>query len=73
MSTLTHDFPSIPLGERISTTASRFFRWVVRNSDGARCARHAIRLSDLSDADLAARGIRREDIIRIAFARHMHY
>ena len=38
-----------------------------RASQGARCAEYAQRLQAMSDAELAARGIRREDIIRHAF------
>lgn len=73
MTTLTTNLPGIPLGERLSTRAKQVFIWLVQHSEGARCAEHAARLEALSDAELAARGIRREDIVRIAFARYLHY
>ncbi len=73
MTTLTLDRPGSLPGESLSTRAKRLLGWIVHNSEGARCARHAARLDALSDAQLAARGIRREDIVRTAFARYMHY
>ena len=73
MTTLTHDFPGIPLGTRISTAAASLLESIVKHSDGARCAAYAARLDALSDDELAARGIRRADIVRVAFARHMRY
>lgn len=41
-------------------------------SAGMRCAREVERLSALSDAELARRGLRREDIARHAFSRLFH-
>jgi hypothetical protein len=73
VTTLTFDLARAPRGESISTRAKRLFDWLVQNSEGARCARHAALLDALNDAELAARGIRREDIIRTAFARYLHY
>lgn len=72
MTTLTFELPGRAPGERLSTRAMRLLERLVRNSHRARCAEHAARLNALSDADLAARGIRREDIVRIAFARYLH-
>jgi hypothetical protein len=35
------------------------------------CAREAERLMQLTDAELAARGLRREEVVRHAFARYL--
>ena len=56
--------------------AGAFLRGVARGiaetSDLARCARQAERLSALSDAELARRGIDRGQIIQHAFRRYMY-
>lgn len=50
------------------TRGARFvFDMFAHASIGARCAREAERLSAMSDAELARRGLRRDQIIRHAF------
>ena len=60
----------------ISQRAGAFLRGVAERiaetSDLARCAHEAERLSALSDAELARRGIDREQIIQHAFRRYMY-
>jgi hypothetical protein len=47
----------------------RFFRDL---ANAGRCAAEAQRLMALSDAELARRGLRRDEIVPYAFRTHMH-
>lgn len=46
---------------------SRGFEAIIEGSAGAQRARFALELQALSDAELAARGLKREDIVAHAF------
>lgn len=51
---------------------SKLSEFLMVNSTGYRCLETANRLNALSDADLARRGIKRDDIVRHAFQGFMH-
>lgn len=59
-------FTSLP--ERIGAMLRRFGDL----SQGAQCAREATRLSQMSDDELAKRGLKRADIVRHAFRNHLY-
>ena len=64
------------LGTVLHTLATPFrFVWNVLcdASMAGECARKVDFLSGLSDAELDARGLKREDIVRVAYAPMMHY
>jgi hypothetical protein len=69
--------PNLPRGAARATLApitagfaavTRLFRDV---ANAGRCAAEAERLMALSDADLARRGLRRDEIVSYAFRTHM--
>jgi hypothetical protein len=57
---------------RIGTAIADAFVYLVENSQGARAALAAQRLFALSDEELAARGIRREEILSRTFGPRIH-
>lgn len=65
---------SIPLRFLTTTGAalSSAFMFLAENSRGARAAREAQRLSALTDAELAALGLRRNEILSRAFGPFIH-
>lgn len=54
------------------TALSRLFDTLAGASAAARCAREAERLFALSDAELARRGLTRDQIIHHAFRRYLY-
>jgi hypothetical protein len=50
----------------------RVFEILAATSDAARCAREAERLLAKSDEELARLGLRRDEVVRHAFARFMY-
>lgn len=55
----------------IVDTARRFGVALVSSSHAMRCSREAERLFQMSDAELAQRGLTRDRIIQHAFARYL--
>ena len=58
--------------DRAGATLRAVARTMAETGDLARCAREAERLRELSDAELARRGIARGQIIQHAFRRYMY-
>jgi hypothetical protein len=59
-----------PLGS-LRRTAARIVSSIANASTVMACARHAEYLMNLSDAELAARGLTRDRVVHHAFARYM--
>ena len=57
---------------RVTKKTGSVLRRIGELSEGARAARHAGRLTELSDEQLAARGIARDQIVAHAFRHLMH-
>ena len=57
--------------DSLRRTAARIVNSLADASTVMACARHAEYLMDLSDAELAARGLTRDRIVHHAFARYM--
>ena len=56
----------------INGAAGRIGAVLVESSDLMRCSREAERLFQLSDAELAKLGIRRDGVVNHAFARYLY-
>ncbi len=61
-----------PLFSGFAAGVARVYRAWVDSSQGARGLAHARKLDAMSDGELAARGIRRDQIVRHAFQHLMH-
>ncbi len=68
----TAQAPVRPVLARLGATALRFMTAFASASHAARCAREAERLFALSDAELARRGMTRDQIIHRAFGPYLH-
>lgn len=69
--TTMHSSHGVSIFSRVWDKLMAMAEYSYQVSEGARCARQAAELSQLSDAELAARGLKRHNIVAYAFRNHV--